>query len=364
MDAPREGEGSVSTRRVVGTLGLAVIALGVFGACSLVQSLDYLQADLGKDAGSLDDAGDAGVDAATGIVVAGDQTSPDQLVQDATSLYWLAGIDLVTVPKAGGAPRKLATVQDAVALAADPGTTGNLYLAVKQSVVSVPKAGGAPLPVFNVQGPTTLLTSTVATDDDSIFVLEVDDNDAVGSVRRMQKDGGAAQVVSADGGAPYSLVADSRAAVWYDDTAASFFSLARGAAPPATGISLGAGVPVINTTSRQIAMDTDTIYFVDVDDLDKTVIRSRKRDPSGSAVTIFRGTTEDLPSIAVAGSFVYAVETVANAVVRVPKAGGSLEVVVSGLDKPTSVVADDAFIYFAESAIANKGSIRKLPLPK
>lgn len=354
----------MSARRIVATLGVAVSALVAFGACSLVQSLDYLQSDLGKDAGNVDDAGDAGVDAATGIVVAGDQTSPDQLVQDATSLYWLAGIDLVTVPKAGGAPRKLATVQDAVALAADPGTTGNLYLAVKQSVVSVPKAGGAPVPVFNVQGPATLLAETVATDDDSLFVHELDENDAVGFVRRMQKDGGAPQLVSADGGAPFSLVADSKAAVWYDDTAASFFSLARGAAPPAIGISLGAGVPVINTTSRQIAMDADTIYFVDIDDLSKTLIRSRKREPAGSAVTIFRGTDEDIPSIAVGGSFVYAVETVGNAVVRLPKAGGNLEVVVKGLDKPTSLVVDDAFIYFAESAIANKGSIRKIPLPK
>jgi len=347
---------------------LAVIASLSIGACSLVQSLDYLQADLGKDPGEGGIAEGGGGEGGTssGTPVATNQSAPDYLVQDATSLYWLAGIDLMSVAKAGGEVRKIASVPDASYLAVDPGTAGNVYLAVKKNVMSVPKSGGTPASVFTGTGAPSLLADTVHVDDESLFVLEVDSDDVAGFLRRMQKDGGGPELLSAaDGGAPAALAVDSKAAVWYDDTPVAFFSLApRAAAATAATFSLGGGITSIAPTNKQIVMDIDTIFFVDSDDNANALVRSRKREAAGTATTIFRGTDEDLVSIALSGTWIYAAEKVSGLVVRIPKAGGNPEVVVKDIKTPTSIVVDDAFIYYAEAAVAAQGSIRKVPLPK
>lgn len=355
-------------RRFAISGAIAAVASLSVGACSLVQSLDYLQADLGKDptgeGGVGEGGGEGGV--APGTPLATNQAAPDYLVQDGTALYWLAGIDLMTVAKAGGDVRKIASVPDASYLAVDPGTAGNVYLAVKKDVFSVPKAGGTPVSIFKGTGAASMLADTVHVDDESLFLLEVDSNETAGFVRRMQKDGGAAELLSAaDGGAPAALVVDPKAAVWYDDTPVAFFALAPRAAP-ATAVSypLGAGITSIVPTNQQITMDGDTIYFVDSDDEANTLVRARKREAPGSATTIFRGTDEELVSIGLSGTWIYAAEQVSGLVVRIPKAGGNPEVIVKDIKKPTSLVVDDAFVYYAEAAVAAQGSIRKVPLPK
>lgn len=345
--------------------GMASLAIG---ACSLVQSLDYLQADVGKDPSGEGGTGEGGGEGGTapGTPLASNQAAPDFLVQDATTLYWLAGIDLMSVAKAGGEVRKIASVPDATYLAVDPGTGGNVYLAVKKTVMSVPKTGGSPVPVFTGTGAASMLADTVHVDDESLFVLEVDSNEVAGSVRRMQKDGGAPELVSsADGGAPAALVVDPKAAVWYDDTPVAFFALAPRAAPStAVSYPLGGGITSIAPTNQQIVMDGDTLYFVDSDDEANTLVRARKREAPGSATTIFRGTDEEFVSIGLSGTWIYAAEQVSGLVVRIPKAGGNPEVIVKDIKKPTSLVVDDAFIYYAEAAVAAQGSIRKVPLPK
>lgn len=357
----------MTLRRFATAGAIAAFACLSIGACSLVQSLDYLQADLGKgpeEGGTGEAGGEGGV--SPGAPIASNQSAPDYLAQDATALYWLAGIDLMTVAKGGGEVRKIASVPDASYLAVDPGAAGNVYLAVKKTVMSVPKSGGSPVPVFTGAGAPSLLADTVHVDDESLFVLEVDTDEVAGFLRRMQKDGGAPELLSAaDGGAPAALVVDSKAAVWYDDTPVAFFSLApRGAAGAAVSFPLGGGITSIAPTNQQIAMDADTIFFVDSDDEANTLVRARKREAPGSATTIFRGTDEEFVSIALSGTWIYAVEQVSGLVVRIPKAGGSPEVVVKDIKKPTSLVVDDAFIYFAEAAVASQGSIRKVPLPK
>lgn len=358
----------MSLRRWMTTAILGTAALGSFVACSLVQSLDYLQADLDREGGAVEEAGSAdggsdGEAGATSVVVAANQAAPDYLVQDATNLYWLAGIDLVTIAKSGGEPKKLASIPDATFLVADPGTGGNLYLAVKRDVMSVPKTGGAPVKIFTGTAP-GLVNDTVAVDDSSLFLFEYDEVDVGGFVYRMQKDGGAREVLSADGGTPLALVADNKSALWYDDVAVSLFELPRGApAAAATKLGLGPGITTIGPTGSQLALDNDTLYFVDSDDDANTLLRSRKREPAGAAVTIFRGTDEDFAQIALAGPFIYAVETQTGQIVRIPKSGGKPESVIGGLQKPTSLVIDDAFIYFSEAPIG-AGSIKKIPLPK
>lgn len=359
----------MTARRWIATTLLGAATVSAFVACSLVQSLDYLQADLDKDAGGVTEAGgnDGGVDAEAGnasVVVAANQSAPDYLAQDATSLYWLAGIDLVTVPKTGGEVRKIATVPDASFVVVDPGTSGNVYLAVKRDVLSVPKSGGTPVSIFKGTAP-DLTNDALAVDDNSLFLFEYDEVDVGGFVYRMQKDGGSREVLSADGGNPLALVADNKSVLWYDDVPSSFFDLPRGAAAgTATALPLGGGIDTIAVTGHQLALDNDTLFFVDSDDNANTLMRSRPRAAAGSLSTIFRGTDEEFGQIALAGSFVYAVEGRTGVLVRIPKTGGNPEILVKGIQKPTSLVIDDAFIYFAESAIGATGSIRKVPLPK
>ncbi len=341
-------------------------------ACTLVQSLDYLQADLGKDADLPDTSiapdtggGDTGTDGGA-LVVAADQTAPDLLAQDATTLYWISGIDLMSVAKTGGVPKKLASIPDTTFLAVDPNPDGNVYAAKKRDVIAVPKAGGAPVTVFKGSGATPdLVADTVAVDDTSLFVLEVDTTQSTGTVRRMAKDGGAAEVLLGDA-SPSALVVDPKAAVWFEDTAVSFYELAKGGAPPtAVAYPLGAGNTAIAVTGQTIALDGDTIYFVDSDNDGNPLLRTRKRAAAGTAVTIYRGGANDgFVAIAVGGTHLYAIDDTAGEILRIPKAGGPRERVVSGIDKPTSLVLDDAFVYFTESGVGSKGTVRKAALPK
>ena len=70
-------------------------------------------------------------------------------------------------------------------------------------------------------------------------------------------------------------------------------------------------------------------------------IVSRKRQPAASAVTIYLGTPDDtLEDIAVDDEYVYALDTHASALLRVPKGGGDRENLLTGLKQPTSLVVD------------------------
>jgi hypothetical protein len=368
----------ITSRGLIVAILCGAATAGVLFACTLTQSLDYLQKG---DGGAVvapgieggPPAGDGGPDgggqAAPVWEVTG-LTKPGFLVLDPTSAYWITDGKVVSVPKAaGGTPKVLGTVPpNTSALAADSDPAGFVFAAVGSDVLRMPKdgSGAAGNVVVFAPGAGATPVDTIGADSTSLFVLQYSVTGAGADARilRMANDGGGPADISGDGGAQ-TMTLDPASVVWLgaDPGKSQFVQHAKGApADVNTAIfSLGPddGLP---TLSSDIAVDDAFLYWITSDATAVTrLIVSRKRNPSASVVTIYLGRADDaLAHLAVDDKYAYAIETHTSSLLRVPKTGGDPVVLLSGLKQPTALAVDATGIYVAEAVVGMTGRVFKI----
>ncbi len=362
-------------RPIIASLVGVSAGAGVLFACTLTQSLDYLQKGDGGAAVIPDGKpplSDVGTDSPIGrmpVWQVNGQTKPGLVVTDANNVYWLADGKISSVPKATGSPTKLVgTVPPtATALAADTDPTGFVFAAAGTDVLRFPKdgSGAAAAAVVFAPGASATRADTIGADDTSLFVLQYDSLGAGVDTRilRMAKDGGAAADISGDSGAT-TMTLDPTSVIWLSADTATPQIIQHAKAAPAdtnTGVftlSLDDNLPTLST---DIAVDATSLYWITNDVMSmKELIVSRKRQPAASVISIFIGTTDDtFADLAIDDTYVYTIDTHASTLLRVPKTGGSSEIVVSGLQQPTGLAVDATGIYLSVAATAANGQVLK-----
>lgn len=358
---------------ILGAAGTA----GVLLACTLTQSLDYLQkGDGGAGVPVVEGGpptGDGGPDGGgqpapvwevTGL------TKPGFLVLDATNVYWVTDGKVVSVPKAtGGTPKVLGTVPpNTSALAADSDPAGFVFAAVGTDVLRLPKdgSGAAANVVVFAPGSGATTVDMIGADDTSLFVLQYSANGVGVDARilRMANDGGAPADISGDGGAT-TMTLDPTSVIWLSAAPdkSELVQHAKGAPADMNSavFSLGPddGVP---TLSSEIAVDDAFLYWITTDaTATSPLIVSRKREPNASVVTIYLGKPDDaLARLAVDDKYAYALETHSSTLLRVPKTGGDPVVLLSGLKQPSALAVDATGIYVAEAVVGRTGRVFKI----
>ena len=366
----------ITSWRFTSALVCGTAAAGVLFACTLTQSLDYLQKGDGggvtvAEAGD-GPSGEGGAEGGGRVPVwqVTGQTKPGFLALDAVNVYWIADNKVFSVPKAtGGTPKLLGPVPpNTSALTADTDPAGFVFAAVATNVLRFPKDGSGAGGAVTVFAPPVGATNadTIGADDSSLFVLQVDMTGAGGDARvlRMAKDGGAPTDISGDGGAT-TMTLDPSSLLWLsaDPNVLAFIQHAK-AAPGGTDSAVFTLAPNDNLPafSSEIAVDATNLYWLTTDAAStKALIVSRKRQPAASAVTIYLGTTDDmLDDIAIDDQYVYALDTHASSVLRVPKGGGDREDLLTGLKQPTSLAVDQSGIYVSDAVAGMNGVILKI----
>lgn len=343
-------------------------AVAVLAACTLTQSLEYLQQGDGgsvdPDSSSGGEGGREGGAPRPGEVIVPNLTKPDFLAQDATSLYWVAAGTVQSVPKVGGTPRTHGTAAGVTSLAVDPAEDGFVFVAAGREVVRFPKTGVARGVVFSA--PTmTAPVNTVLADDKALFVLQYDDLGEASLVRKMAKDGTGQVDLAGDAGFASLMTQDQTTLFWMDSTISptTFYELAKTASPgtqpsPLTFL-LDDEYPV---SSHEVAADGTNLYWTVENANNVPLIMTRKRQKSSPAIVLYRGAGDGaFGGIALDDTFVYALDLKAGAVLRVAKSGTSpaADVVLDGLSGPRSLVVDGTNVYVTIEATGALGAVVK-----
>jgi len=370
----------VSTRRFVGTLA-TVVSGAVLAACSLVQSLDYLQADLDKPlSGDERDASDESASSEGGAlktpeVIASAQARPDLLVLDADAAFWVnrETSAIMTAPKQGGAPRTVVIEQGGpiATLAVDPDPAGYVYWATGTTLRRTRK-DGTPGPDG---GPQVLFTGAppilgIAVDDVAVYGFQRSSTDTAGIVFRSAKDG-TARVVLEDKDTPEAILLDGNNLLWVGvDAEADTWvrSLPRDAAPGAAKQSYGIAGDLF-AVAPPTSVAADDRYFYCGDRTDPGIVTRVLRVPGVGSESVY-GEGEDeniLPQgIALDDTYLWFTDLRSSSLVRFRKDNPAprptdLETVVKDLLVPTSVRVDGAFVYFAAQGTApNEGRILRV----
>lgn len=367
---------SLTSRRFIGGVLGVTAAAGVTFACTLTQSLDYLQKGDGG-AGTVPDGDTPNIEGGTDgganpvpVWQVGGQTKPGFLVLDATSVYWVADGKVFSVPKAtGGTPKLLGTVPpNTSALTADTDPAGFVFAAVGASVLRFPKDGSGTDGGVTVFAPGAGATAadTIGADDSSLFVLQYDSAGTGVDARilRMAKDGGAQADISGDGGAT-TMTLDPTSVIWLsaDPNKSEFIQHAK-AAPAEVNTAVFSLGPddSLPTQSSEIAVDDAFLYWITTDAMStKELIVSRKRQPAASVVTIYLGSPDDmLGLLAVDDKYVYALETHASTLLRVPKGGGNPVTLLTALQQPSGLAVDATGIYLSVAVLGMNGQVFKI----
>ena len=351
-------------------LGITCFGGGLL-ACSLVQSLDYLQTGVPETGVIIDEPSPPGrIDAETGTLlpIAENQTKPMYLVLAGDAVYWTTGSMVLTAPKVGGGPtRTVATLPGPpTELAADPGAGPNLYASIGRDVFQIPKAGGTPVKIYTGSALLAPLTA-VAADETSVFALHYDEGTNPPAVVRMIPDGGAPSLLGPDGGSPSTLAIDALAAVWFfgaDEGDTQGFTEVPKSSPPGTpGTSyVISNEDAVPESSRLVALNGDTIFWTDGPLAGGGNIQAKKRNGADPVLTLYRANgLVELTSVAADGTHVYATDRANKTLFRVKRDGtSSAEILADGLEVPGFAVVDDQFVYFAQEGTGVLGSIQKV----
>lgn len=326
-------------------------------ACSFTRSLDYLTAGAGGDV----EAGEAGVaaDAAEardgGLpadTVAPAQLGPRNLAQDDANLYWSnADGAIMTVPKQGGAARKIASAPPGEPvrwIAPDPGADGDLWLIAGPAVYRVSKGGGE-VQLVEKENPRP---HALAVDEDYLFVAHFDLNAAdFGRLVRFSKREPANRTVLSDEADDPSALALHRGSIFWSgltlDGSSVVFELPRDAPAGTTPKTYRSGPSeddeVYVDSATAFAVDEEAIYYTE-DDVLYRLLRSQEATRSA----VFSPPREaSLAAFAFDGASLYVLdEREKGAIVRVPKSGGEMRAIATNQPVPTAVVVDLGFVYF------------------
>lgn len=355
------------TRRRWLTAGSSIVAAaGLLVACSLTQSLDYLQkGDAAADATSEGAAGEAGADAGTRMptVLVPNQTKPGYLAQDAANLYWIAAGMVMSAPKSGGMPKTLGAVPpSASALVAELDPAGAVFVAIGGSVQRIPKDGTGGVVVFTA-GAAEPPADTIAASASALYVLQYDQTLTVEGSRilRMAKDGGGATDIAPDSG-PATLNLGSNSVFWFgsDVDKPAFVEQAESAAPGTTTAIYPFGVnDDLPELSTDIAIDDGFFYWTTSDaNSGAAEIVARKREAAASVVAVYRGGPEDtFANVTLDATHVYFIETRTASLLRVPKVGGDVETLLVGLKAPSGLVVDATAVYLTVEATGSTGQV-------
>ena len=346
----------------IGFVGAAVVLL----ACTLTQSLDYLQKGAGLADGATEiSPAEAGHEAGTRVptVLVPNQTKPGFLAQDGTALYWIAGDMVWSVPKAGGTAKALGAVPPtSSSLVTEPDPAGAVFVLDGSAVHRLPKDGSGGGIVFtgNAGEPPA---DTIAASASSLYVLQYDPTLAVEGSRilRMAKDGGGATDIAPDSG-PVTLNRDATSVFWLgsDTGKPAIVEQLETAAPGTTtavyALSAKDDLPLL---SADIAVDDAFLYWITSDPASASAeIVARKREASASVVAIHRGAPEDaFANVTVDATHVYFIETRTSSLLRVPKSGGDVDKLVVGLKAPSGLVVDATSIYLTVEATGSTGQV-------
>ena len=341
---------------------LAIVSAAA--ACSLTQSLDYLQEGPGIDDGG-GDVVDASTDAtifAPPVTIAAAQSRPSSLCQDVDNLYWLdASGEVRTVPKAGGQARSIGTIAapPVTRLAADVGIGGFLYAIAGTAVRRLAKTGGTAETILTAAVPPAALVA------DSSLVFLIEDKTVV----RIGSDGGARTTLVRAQDAVGLAVAGPNV-LWANklsgfDGEFTIRSVPKDAVPdaspqvfnPSNQMELSFG------TFAALAADTEAAYYAESD----IVSRLLTVPMPGRLLQIYLSQHEEqnaVDSIAVDDQFLYVTENEAQGIVaRAPKIGGPVEII-ARVRQPTSVIVDNRAIYFLlVGASQNDGAVMSVTKP-
>jgi hypothetical protein len=296
-------------------------------------------------------------------VVSADEAQVEDMVGDATHLYWADGLDygVHRVEKATGVaevlyvPRGIATVLD-VALDDDFVYFHETSLGPPHRVMRIPKAGGDAEKLSDLDA----IPWALAVDDAAVY-------SAVGpafggqELVAVAKGGGAPTVLGDIGGSTFGLaVADGR--VWWTAIDDAFAVNLRSV--PVTG----GPVEVLGSTSCQSRLQVDggDLWCVSLDTVE------RLDRASGEATVVLSGPyggTRGFEDAAGADGWVYAVGgvTAEGEVRRARRDGSDEELVSCAQNFPRAVVVDGTAIWVGNSggpSVANAtGGIRRIDLP-
>ena len=355
------------TRRSLSAVSGVLFAAAAAVACTLTQSLDYLQkgdglTDGGAVEASVPEGGsEAGGRAATVLVP--NQTKPGFLAQDATTLYWIAGGTVMSVAKSGGTPKALGPVPpSATALVAEPDPAGAVFVVNGGTVLRVPKDGSDSGVAFTT-APADPPTDTIAASASALYVLQYDPSGLVEGSRilRVAKSGGTAVDIAPDAG-PVTLSLDSKSVFWLGtnvDKPAIFEQAEKSAAGTTTAVYALSANDDAPTLSADIAIDDTSLYWVTSNATSGTAeIVGRKRQAVASAVAIYRGAADDVfANLSIDATHAYFLEKKRSSLLRVPKNGGDVETLLVGLKAPSGLVVDGTAAYLTVEATGNTGQV-------
>ncbi len=268
-------------------------------------------------------------------------STPVKLVADNTELYWADGATIAHMPAAGGGPALLASTasapQDIVVRA------GDVVWTEEKTVKSVPKTGGSPAVLVQGEGRAFRLGMNASW----LYWTE----GSAGRIARAASGGGTAATVVSGIASESPPIAVSDLHVFVADNSRI------------KKIPLAGGMPETVASGsyriKDLVTDGASVYWV-ADDVFSNVYKA----PVGGGAATLLGT---VPSGAIAGpvgpirlqdGIVYWM-THYDAIVSVPAAGGTSQVVASGLPFLNDFVVEGANIYFSEN---DTGKIRKMSL--
>lgn len=346
-------------RTIIGTGGLC-IATALIAACSL-RDTSYLQAGGGTppldEGGNTPDTIAPGTDGAVGThtatVVAANQFSPNFLVQDNDSLYWVTSDGNVMALKKDGseqAPRTvIAAGTGVIALATADGAP--LFYTKGDEIFTVAKAGGAATLIAKTTPPARAL----AVDSSFVFAMAEDEaSDVEPTLNRFQHDGGAPTVLrtASDSLYMYAIALQGNDVFW-DEGEGTFFSLPK-SSPPDAGPSMYVGNGPGGTTESTLFANgfvlDDTSFFYS----DGMNVRTHQRAPTSTATIAIAfpdvmTTINAVTAVAIDDRYVYGIVTEANGSLRrnTKDARGEPELMLTGLQTPNSLAVDATSIYIA-----------------
>jgi outer membrane protein assembly factor BamB len=209
------------------------------------------------------------------------------------------------------------------------------------AIMSIPLAGDAATTLAsNLDGPRLVVAGSA-----NVYWTSYGPS----AVESVPLDGGSVATIASDPQGGAGLAIDATNLYW--STAAGIFK-----APLAGGAATSIG-----PAAAAVAVDATNVYYVTATPNGSGVV-ALVPIAGGMPTTLASGRTGSLPAVAVDDQNVYWIEgdgTIADgAVAAVPRSGGVVAILVSGLSDPSVIAVDGSGIYFNNSA---GGLVEKIP---